>query len=263
MGFQTVVHMSHDAKAWKKQRLETLGVSVIEHRSDYGSAVAAARESAQALPHAHFIDDERSPDLFFGYSAAAARMAEQLTERNIVVDADRPLCVYLPCGVGGAPAGVLFGLRALLGRHVWGFFAEPTASPCMLMRLKGAPATASVYDLGLDNQTIADGLAVAQASDFAFNLIGTQVMGGYTVTDAQMLAWVAAAWAEEKLRLEPSAAAGFPVALQDAWRIRAYAGIRARMSRATHVIWTTGGALMPDEEFARLLELAATTPLSG
>jgi len=35
------------------------------------------------------------------------------------------------------------------------------------------------------------------------------------------------------------------------------------MSRATHVIWTTGGALMPDEEFARLLELAATTPLSG
>jgi D-serine dehydratase len=261
LGFQTIVHMSHDAKAWKKQRLRALGVSVVEYRSDYTSAVTAAREAAQALPEAHFIDDERSADLFFGYSAASARLAEQLSERGIEVDADRPLCVYLPCGVGGAPAGVLFGLRALLGRHVWGFFAEPCASPCMLMRLKGAPASASVYDLGLDNQGVADGLAVARASDFAFTRIGTQVMGGYTVTDAQMLAWVAAASAEEKLRLEPSAAAGFPIALQDAWRFFAYDRLRARMTRATHVIWTTGGSLLPDEEFARLLEQTADAPL--
>jgi D-serine dehydratase len=131
----------------------------------------------------------------------------------------------------------------------------------MLRGVQGAPATASVYDLGLGNQTIADGLAVARASDFAFKLIGTQVMGGYTVTDAQMLAWVAAAAAEEQLRLEPSAAVGFPVALQDAWRVPAYGRLRARMSVATHVIWTTGGALMPDEEFAGLLEQAAAAPL--
>jgi D-serine dehydratase len=263
LGFETLVHMSHDAKAWKKERLKSLGVSVVEHRSDYSSAVAAARQGAEALRHAHFIDDERSADLFFGYSAAAGRLAEQLIERSITIDADRPLCIYLPCGVGGAPAGVLFGLRALMGPHVWGFFAEPSASPCMLMRLMGSPETASVYDLGLDNQTIADGLAVAKASDFAFQLIGEQVMGGYTVTDAQMLAWVAAAWHEERLRLEPSAAAGFSVALQDAWRLPAYAGLRARMSNATHVIWTTGGELMPDEEFARLLARAAAAPLPG
>jgi D-serine dehydratase len=118
-----------------------------------------------------------------------------------------------------------------------------------------------VYDLGLDNVTIADGLAVARASDFAFRLIETQVMGGYTVTDAQMLAWVAAAAAEERLRLEPSAAAGFPVAIEDAWRLPVYARLRARMSGATHVIWATGGALMPDEDFARLLERAAAAQL--
>ena len=263
LGFETVVHMSHDAKPWKKERLTSLGVSVIEHRSDYGTAVAAARQAAQGLAQAYFIDDERSADLFFGYSAAAACLAAQLAERRITIDAERPLCVYLPCGVGGAPAGVLFGLRALMGPHVWGFFAEPCASPCMLMRLMGAPATASVYDLGLDNQTIADGLAVARASDFAFQRVGAQVMGGCTLTDAQMLAWLAAAWETEHLRLEPSAAAGFPAALQDAWRLPAYAGIRARMGRATHVIWTTGGALMPDEEFTRLLDRAAAAPLRG
>jgi len=65
------------------------------------------------------------------------------------------------------------------------------------------------------------------------------------------------------MRLEPSSSAGFPIALQDAWRLPAYARLRARMRSATHVIWTTGGALMPDEEFARLLERAATAPMPG
>src|SRR5450759_3234489 len=63
------------------------------------------------------------------------------------------------------------------------FLQNQPLRPACSCASKAPPATASVYDLGLDNQTIADGLAVAQASDFAFNLIGTQVMGGYTVTD--------------------------------------------------------------------------------
>jgi D-serine dehydratase len=45
----------------------------------------------------------------------------------------------------------------------------------------------------LGNRTIADGLAVARASDFAYQMIGSQVMGAYTVTDVQMLAWLGAA----------------------------------------------------------------------
>ena len=263
LGFDTTVHMSHDAKAWKKQRLKALGVSVIEHQSDYSQAVAAARAAAQQAPDAHFIDDEQSTDLFFGYSACAPRLADQLRMSGVTVDAAQPLCVYLPCGVGSAPAGVLFGLRALLGRHVWGFFAEPTASPCMLMRLAGASASASVYDLKLDNRTIADGLAVARASEFAFRTVGSQVMGAYTVSDEQMLAWVAAAHREQGLRLEPSAAVGFPGALTRAWGSPAYASLRARMATGTHVIWTTGGSMLPDEEFEALLARAATVPPPG
>lgn len=259
LGFQAEVHMSHDAKEWKKARLRAIGVSVVEHRADYTSAVSAARDLADALPEAHFIDDERSTDLFHGYAAGAPHLAQQLLERGVNISAEHPLCVHLPCGVGGAPGGVLFGLRAVLGAHVWGFFAEPTASPCMLMRLLGYPASASVYDLGLDNQTAADGLAVARASDFAFEQVGAQVMGAYTLTDAQMFSWLAAAHVEESLRLEPAAAAGFG-ALDILWRHPAFAPLRTRLAGATHIIWTTGGATLPDPEFAALLARAHSPP---
>jgi len=258
LGFTTIVHMSQDAKDWKKHRLRALGVTVVEHAADYTSAVTAARDAAAALPNAHFIDDERSPDLFFGYSAVAPALMGQLQAYGIHIDADHPLCIYLPCGVGGAPAGVLFGLRALLGPHVWGFLAEPTASPCMLMRLMGAPASASVYDVGLDNRTIADGLAVARASDFAFEAMGEQIMGAYTVTDPDMLAWVAAAASEAKLRLEPSAATGFPGALVHVWQSPVYERLRERLARATHIVWTTGGAMLPDAVYQQLLADAAS-----
>jgi len=253
LGFEAEVHMSHDAKTWKKERLRRLGVTVVEHAADYSNAVTAARRAADALDTAHFIDDERSADLFFGYSAAASHLAQQLTERNITIDGDRPLCVYLPCGVGGAPAGVLYGLRALLGPHVWGFFAEPTASPCMLMRLLGAPASASVHDLGLDNRTAADGLAVACASDFAFKHVETQVMGAYTVTDGEMFDWIRVAYSTEELRLEPAAATALAGALDRVWQHPACAPLRTRLSAGTHIVWTTGGAQLPDEEFASLL----------
>ena len=254
-GFQVDVHMSRDAKQWKKQRLTDIGATVIEHTADYSSAVAAARDASATRCDSYFVDDERSADLFFGYSAAAAELADQLIRAGVTVDADHPLCVYLPCGVGGAPAGVLYGLRALLGRHVWGFFAEPTESPCMMLRFIGMPASATVYDLGLDNRTIADGLAVARASDFAYEMIGSQVIGAYTVTDSQMLAWVAAA-AGEDMRLEPAAATGFAGALDAVWRLP-MGPLTARLARATHVVWTTGGSLLPDSEYEILLAMAS------
>lgn len=257
LGFETVVHMSRDAKAWKKERLRALGAQVVEHAADYTSAVAAARAEASTSSRAHFVDDEQSVDLFLGYSVAAIRLVDQLRARAIEVSERAPLCVYLPCGVGGAPGGILFGLRALLGSSVLGFFAEPTASPCMLMRLMGRlPPQASVYDLGLDNRTEADGLAVARASDLVAETVGDQVAGAYTATDAELLRWVALAHDVEGLRLEPSAAAGFPGALERVWTVPQLARSREVLAAATHVIWTTGGSMVPQAEYDSLLSRA-------
>jgi len=258
LGFSAEVHMSADAKAWKKDRLRAQGVQVIEHAGDYADAVQAGRQSAARDPLCHFVDDERSSSLFLGYAVAASHLATQLAQQGRVVDARHPLFVYLPCGVGGAPGGITYGLQQVFGPHVHCFFAEPTASPCFLVQmLAGSPHIPeghrfpSVYDLGLDNQTEADGLAVPQASTLAAAAVGADLAGVYTVRDETLVRHLHLARACEGLRIEPSAAAGLsgPCMLLETPQGRDYLhhhGLTPHLPRATHIAWLTGGALMPD-----------------
>jgi D-serine dehydratase len=255
LGFQVTVHMSQEAKEWKKARLRARGVTVIEHAGDFGVAVAAGREQASQDPRTYFVDDENSRALFLGYSVAALRLKPQLTGAGVTVDAHHPLFVYLPCGVGGAPGGITLGLRHVFGNHVHCFFAEPVASPAMLVRLASQDdRPVSVHALGLDNRTEADGLAVAQASEFAAPLMRPLVSGIFTVLDEHLFEDLYRLDVTEGIHIEPSAAAGFrgPQWLLDSPDGEAYLGhqnLRALMDRATHLLWTTGGALVPHEEF--------------
>lgn len=247
LGFAVEVHMSHDAKAWKKERLRELGARVVEHRGDYGAAVAAARGAFADRADAHFVDDEHSVDLFLGYAAAARDLQRQLAAASIPVDADHPLVVYLPCGVGGAPGGVAFGLTLLFGDAVRPVFVEPVASPCMLVQLAaGLDRSVSVYEIGLDNRTAADGLACATASMLAACTVGRLIDAVVTVTDDELFRWLRLLWDEAGLRLEPSAASAFAAASRFAPQA-GYAG------NATHVVWTTGGAHLPEAEFQAAL----------
>ncbi|WP_336824063.1 D-serine ammonia-lyase [Sporosarcina sp. USHLN248] len=245
LGFNVTVHMSADAKAWKKELLRKKGVTVIEYADDYSKAVEEGRKQAEADPLCHFIDDENSLDLFLGYAVAGERLAAQLKEMGTIVDEDHPLFVYLPCGVGGGPGGVAFGLKLQFGNHVHCFFAEPTNSPCMVIgMMTGLHDTVSVADFGLSNHTAADGLAVGRPSAFVGRKMESLLAGCFTITDETMFNLLTMIADTEAIRLEPSALAGMTGPIQTIQ----HAAPLADSKNATHIVWATGGSMVPETE---------------
>lgn len=246
LGFKVTVHMSADAKEWKKELLRKKGVTVIEYESDYGKAVEAGRKQSQSDPNSYFVDDEQSKVLFLGYSVAAYRLKEQLEAKGLIVDNEHPLIVYLPCGVGGAPGGITFGLKQVFGDNAYCFFAEPTHSPCMLLGLMtGNHEKLSVQDYGLDNKTEADGLAVGSPSGLVGRMVGKWIDGVFTVEDEELFPVLTMLWDLQGIRIEPSAAAGFlgPCRILSD-RENGYSEIFKVGS--IHIFWATGGLLVPE-----------------
>ncbi|WP_309265407.1 D-serine ammonia-lyase [Aeromonas salmonicida] len=260
LGFTVTVHMSADAREWKKRKLREHGVIVVEYAEDYGVAVEQGRKEAERDPNCFFIDDENSRTLFLGYSVAGERVKTQFDQMGIKVDAEHPLFVYLPCGVGGGPGGVAFGLKLAFGDHVHCLFAEPTHSPCMLLGVHtGLHDNIAVQDLGIDNLTAADGLAVGRASGFVGRAMERLLDGFYTLSDQEMYDLLGLLARDEQIKLEPSALAGMP----GPWRIAADREWQtergfdaATLARATHLVWATGGGMVPAEEMEKYLATA-------
>jgi D-serine dehydratase len=260
LGFSVSVHMSADARQWKKTKLRSHGVNVVEYSEDYGVAVEQGRKEAESDPKCFFIDDENSQTLFLGYSVAGERLKQQFDDMHIVVDNKNPLFVYLPCGVGGGPGGVAFGLKMAFGDNVHCVFAEPTHSPCMILGiLTGLHDGIAVQDIGIDNITAADGLAVGRASGFVGRAMERLLDGFYTISDQRMYDLLGLLSKVEGIQLEPSALAGMlgpiVVASSDEYRKRINMS-NDKLANATHLVWATGGGMVPSVEMEKYLSKA-------
>ncbi|XNM62242.1 hypothetical protein ACLK1T_21900 [Escherichia coli] len=97
IGFKVTVHMSADARASKGNCSHGVGswnmskIMVLPSRKDV--------KQRSLTPNCFFINDG-DPHVVPGYSVAGQHLKAQVPARPYR-DADNPLFVYLPCGVGG------------------------------------------------------------------------------------------------------------------------------------------------------------------
>lgn len=253
IGYRVIVHMSADAKQWKKDLLRSHGVKVVEYASDYSEAVKNGRRLSDEDSRSYFVDDENSRTLFLGYAVAAKRLVGQLTEKGIRIDAEHPLFVYIPCGVGGAPGGISFGLKQVFKDYVHCFFVEPTQAPCMLLGMAtGLNSKISVQDIGLSGMTHADGLAVGRPSGFVGGVMKPMLSGEFTVQDAKLYDYMRDLLEAEDIFLEPSACAAFQGVIKlgqsaDIGKYLEENELTDKMQDAVHIAWATGGSLVPEK----------------
>ncbi len=258
LGFEVIVHMSADAKQWKKDMLRSKGVTVIEYADDYGKAVEEGRKNSDADPMSYFIDDEKSLDLFLGYTVAASRLKKQFDEKNIVIDEKNPLIVYIPCGVGGAPGGVAYGLKRIFKENVHIFFVEPTLAPCMILGMEsGLHEKISVRDIGITGITHADGLAVGRPSGLVGRIMDSILSGEFTLDDYKLYDYLRVLDKSENIRIEPSACASFegPIQLLKKAETKEYIEkkIGKNIENCYQICWATGGRMVPKEDMENFL----------
>lgn len=254
LGFEVTVHMSEEAKAWKKKFLRDRGVEVIEHSTNFSLAVDAGRAASEADPKSYFVDDEHSEELFLGYTVGGYRMKEILARAGIIVDSNHPLFVYLPCGIGGSPSGVTFGLKHAFVDDVHCIFAEPTKMPSMILGLVTRKFDEiAVDEVGLGGLTVADGLAVPRTSGLVAKLMDSYFSGGYTLQDDTFRILLTNLFEQEEIFLEPAAVAGLagPFMLLNTEEGQSYLeehDLFDKLANATHIAWGTGGSMVPAED---------------
>jgi D-serine dehydratase len=103
----------------------------------------------------------------------------------------------------------------------------------------------AVEDIGLDNKTEADGLAVGRASSFVGKIMSHLLSGAFTIDDHRLFDYLKALYAKEGIFIEPSATAGLngPVFTRDQYRGK----------EPVQLVWATGGSLVPQEEREKFL----------
>lgn len=253
LGFNAIVHMSYDAKQWKKDLLREKGAKVIEYDTDFNIALKKGRAESDADDQSYFVDDVKSRLLFLGYATSAIRVKKQFENRGVKIDRDHPVFVYSPAGVGGSSGGTLFGMKAVFGDACRIFLVQPTHCPSIpLGMITGLNNDVSVMDIGIDGKTEADGLACPSPSTFSGDYMKPMLDGEFTVRDGALFDYLRDLYSSEGITIEPSSCATFegPVKLFEnkyAQQFMKDEGLNKIQDNIIHLGWATGGSMVPEE----------------
>lgn len=121
----------------------------------------------------------------------------------------------------------------------------------LLGMMTGLHNQISVQDLGIDNITEADGLAVGRPSGFVGKTMEKLLSGIFTIEDDKLYKLLAMLADTEDIYIEPSAAAGFtgPSCLIKTYEGKEYLKsmrLLDKMDNSSHIVWATGGSMVPD-----------------
>jgi len=122
----------------------------------------------------------------------------------------------------------------------------------LLGLMTGMHQQVSVQDFGIDNITAADGLAVGRPSGFVGKTMEQLLSGVYTASDDTLFHLLRALIDTENIPLEPSALAGAygPIQLfksEAGLEYQEKNNLKDKLSQATHIIWATGGSMVPKD----------------
>lgn len=201
-GVTAVIVMPDDAPAAKIDGTRALGAEVITYdraRQDR-DALAAQLARDRGLP---LIPPFDHPQVIAGQGTVGLELAAQATEEGVAAAE-----VAVPCGGGGLSAGIALALAAD-APHIRLRTVEPAGFDDMARSLAaGAPAS-NARNTG----SVCDAILTPAPGRLTLPVLARLAGPGITVTDAEALAAVAAAFRHLRIVLEPGGAVALAAAL--------------------------------------------------
>jgi threonine dehydratase len=205
LGIRTTIVMPADAPAIKVAATRGYGAEVVlydrarESREEMGRKIATERGAVIVPPY----DD---PHVMAGQGTVGAEIAEQAKAMALGVDA-----VIAPASGGGLIAGT-----GLAMKHVFPDIAVYSAEPANHDDHRRSLAAGALQKNASAAHALCDALLAPTPGDLTWAVNGTQLSGGYGVSDAEVKEAMKFAFRALKLVVEPSGSVALAAVLSGA-----------------------------------------------
>jgi threonine dehydratase len=201
-GVPATIVMPTDAPEIKVERTRAYGAHIVHYDRATGDRDLIARQIVERTGGV-FVAPYDDPRVICGQGTTCIELIEQAAELGA-----EPEVVLVPCSGGGLTAGIALALEALA-----------PAARVMTVEPAGFDDHARSFASGRREEnaqragSVCDALLAQRPGELTFAVNKGRVIGGLTVSEAEVLAAVAYAYRELKLVVEPSGAVALAAVL--------------------------------------------------